>query len=95
MRITQGPWRYEYGEVYGPNGDVVACRNVNHSPNTSPVQRDTDLAVVALVPELIDALTAMLKAYAPEADFTKPEELHSAVWSSGRVLAKLRKIQQD
>jgi hypothetical protein len=33
-----------------------------------------------------EALTAMVKAYAPNADWSKPEQLHSAVRSAGAAL---------
>lgn len=93
---TPGTWNYacdSYGKVRhsrkacvyttvtGPNGDrivTVAARIPNW----------TDAHLIAAVPDLLAACKAMLSAYAPNADFTKPNDLHSAVLAAGRAIAK-------
>lgn len=49
--------------------------------------------LISVAPELKQALKAMLKAYAPQADWSRPEELHSAVRGAIEVLGHLEKAE--
>lgn len=98
--FTPGPWVSHSGAVYkdgpnvypkGPDNGIRIALMDRDTPQTTPVERDQNARLIATAPELLAALQAMLKAYAPNADFTNPGELHSAVLAAGTAIAKATK----
>lgn len=86
---TPGPWQVNSGMVETATGIPIAWMDRKPNNGTMPVERDQNAKLVAAAPELLEALKAMLKAYAPKADFSKPDELHSAVLASIKVITKV------
>jgi hypothetical protein len=63
----KAPWKYEYGEVYAANGDVIARRDVIGSPRTLPTERDAILRAMSATPDLIASIKRFLTAQTADA----------------------------
>ena len=59
---TAGPWYVAYGSIYtDPTGDAMCIGHADRNePETSPTERDANVALMASAPELLDALKATL-----------------------------------
>ncbi len=88
---TPGPWEVNSGMVQTVSGIPIAHMDRAPGNGTRPCERDSNAYLIAASPRLLAACKALLKAYAPNADFSKPSELHSAVLLAGQAIADVNR----
>lgn len=77
---TPGPWAFRYGgsdncplEVYVPieNGDTIA--------GEYGISEEANARLIASAPDLLEALEALVKSHAPDANFPAVNNARSAI----------------
>jgi hypothetical protein len=87
---TPGPWHRNI-RAGGKYPTVFAGRNTHVAvaqQMPAPKETEANISLIAAAPELLNALSDMLSAYAPHADRSKPDELHSAVRAAIAAITK-------
>lgn len=91
--ITDG--RFISASDFRPGTGFIADTEISSSlrkPGESKANAEFICRAVNTHDNLLKALKDLLNAYAPNADWTRPNELHSAVLAAGNALAKATTI---
>jgi hypothetical protein len=78
-RMTPGPWHYSSGSVWAEadwkctkKEDISVIKADRSEEKTSPTERDANARACSYVPEMIQALRAIVKRYAYLAETGNP-----------------------